>query len=207
MHYSEWLTANDTQALKKQGAPLRYIKALAELKFRPQAAKVHDYTPRFSIFVECSARRTLKGAQRALFEMVELMTPTAGTPRSIKDPTGGKAIWKEWSTVPGWNMSISADQYPHDPEWYTTALLIHRRFADRASQAEMAKQVKVVLWGPEPEDWPSRLPYRLPAPVFIEDERPRNPIEDLFADLQPPEVPAPPAKATGPSLEPYFIYD
>lgn len=163
MSDTPWLTADETQTLQKDEAPLRYIEALGDLRFRPHNAKRHNFSPRYGIFDLCSARRTLKGAQRALFEMREALTPRLGPSRSIKDPTGSEAIWVEWRSLAGWTLSVSADEYPYDPEWFTTAVLVHRRFTDRASQTEMARQVKICLWGSDEKYWPGR-PYM--GPVF-----------------------------------------
>lgn len=79
-------------------------------------------------------------------------------------------------------MSVSADQYPYDPEWFTTALLIHRRFSDRASQAQMDREVKIALWGPYEEEWPGR-PYTGPLLEPFIDKPRRHPRAAMFDEF------------------------
>ena len=199
----EWLSAKDVQALRTQGAPILYIRALGRLPSPPSNAKHFDFSTRYGVFQNCLARRSLGGAKWWLFETRDALNQLLGEPRSIKDPTGSNALWLVWKTTPGWTMSVSADQYPSDPEWFTTALLIHRRFSDQASQAEMDKQVKIALWGTDEAEWPGR-PYTGPVLQRSEDKPRRHRLAALFDELdceRPQKNDSAPATAVPPKPE------
>ena len=180
MEEDDWITPQEARNLRQCGAPMGYIRALDNV-LKPNWAKTHDYSEPYGVYQSSIQRRGKKAAQRAVFEMAETLTPHLGKPRSVRDPSINDTLCFEWTSVPGWTLSISAEFYSGDSEWCETAVLIHRRFADRQTQRMMDHHVKVALWGDDPRVWPK--PYTAPPPPVDFDEPEERPEPAWVTEL------------------------
>ncbi len=206
MKKDEWLTPEQANLLREQGAPMKLIRALGTFPHLRHSLATFDYTERYGVFANMVARRSKGLAQRAVFDMAEALTPRLGTPRSVPNFTGDKILCREWRCVPGWAMSVSAEFYSGDQDWCDTAIIIHRRFPDEHSQKLMDRRVKIALWGEDEDGWPRPFYFSSPPVAVLAEPKA---LPGWVIELEQISEPNPEPELEGgkgpPGLEEFFV--